>query len=303
MTLLNNALMNGSGWETGVRKTTLKKKVRQIMYKTRRPRVRRWELSEAEKMAIPEEQTIKPITKGEDCIPITINDIFARRNEAELIAKMMGKEVEFSDIFDKLINDITLRNGHRYRYSDDIRQGWAMTLDEFMALAAFYKSLFNNCTRDGMKLLLLQTRRAALQLKKQDPKRFKRREYKKDGASRGGYYHGVSKMHTLDCADKTRVTPLPDSVYDSFFGIVVCKRLGAIANNTLTLRVDIDSVYGDSVTPRIERSRIVLVVNQQIVTGSNWTKAIREKKEIKSPSVLTSLRKEEKLVAKKIGGK
>lgn len=265
-----------------------------------RTKRRRYELSEAERMAIPEEKLIKPITKGEDCIPITINDIFARRNEAELIAKMMGKEVEFSDIFEKLIKDLTLRNGQRYRYTNDIRQGWNLTLDEFMALAAFYKSLYNNCTRDGMKLLLLQSRKQALELKKSDPKRFRRREYKQDMGKR---HYNSCKTHVIDCEVKGRVTPLNDKVYDNFFGFIVQKRLGTIATTTLAVEVDLEAVYDNNITPRIDRARIILCINKQEVTGKNWMKAVPDKKEIETPSVLTELRREERLAAKRKGGK
>ena len=82
-------------------------------------------------MALPEEKTVKAMTKGEKCSPVTIHDIFAHRTEAQLTSKVMGKDAGFKSCFDKLKKDIKMKRASYYR-GKDIRNGWELTLDEFM---------------------------------------------------------------------------------------------------------------------------------------------------------------------------
>lgn len=250
---------------------------------------------EADMMAIPEEETIKPMTKGDDCTPVTMHDIFAHRKEALLTSKMMGKdkEQEFNSAFDDLLKDIKEPRDTYYR-GKDIRNGWALTFERFMDLTAYYKAFFHGCTRDSMRLLLLQTRKEIVTQETNDPNRFKKSKYK--------HYHKHSNsdepVQLFRCDEDSRLTPLDTNLYEHFFGLLSRKRLGAIANETLRVFLNPTNAYDNEfISPLVSSSGIKFMVNGNVVNLSTWL-GIAGKRSLQTPSKLVTLKENEVLIAK-----
>lgn len=241
-------------------------------------------------MALPEESTIKAMTKGDDCVPVTMHDIFAHRKEAQLTSKVMGKEVDFDMCFDKLLRDVNSVRDSYYR-AKDIRNGWELPLDEFMDLTAYYKSFFNGCTRDSMRLLLLQTRRNICNLETTDPNRFKKRKYKSEGRSING------QGQLFKCETVERVTPLSMNLYTNFFEYLAHKRVGIVANTTYSMYINKDRSYtSEFIAPFVAHNGIRFQYKDADIDVKNWFK-VATGKEIQTPSKLDELATSEKLLA------
>lgn len=250
---------------------------------------RRSKYNGADMMAIPEENTIKAMTKGDDCVPVTMHDIFAHRTEAHLTSKVMGKDVDFNQTFEKLLKDIrTIRNSY-YR-EKDIRNGWELPLDEFMDLTAYYKSFFNGCTRDSMRLLLLRTRRDICNLESNDPSRFKRRKFKAEG--RDAYI----QTQLFKCETAGRITPLKMQLYCNFFEYLAHKRVGVIANSTYNVYLNKSRAYNDDyIAPFVAHSGILFQYKGHNIDVRNWLKYATGR-DIQTSSKLEELVENEKRI-------
>ena len=241
-------------------------------------------------MALPEEKTVKAMTKGEKCSPVTIHDIFAHRTEAQLTSKVMGKDAGFKSCFDKLKKDIKMMRESYYR-GKDIRNGWELTLDEFMDLTAYYKAFFNGCTRDSMRLLLLQTRRDICNIDTADPNRYKKRKYKGTEGER----YSDEKQPMFLCEAKDRLTPLKSTLYSNFFEYIARKRLGVVATTTYYFYLNERRAYDDKfIAPFITAKAIKFQYQNKDIDLHNWMSVTKENgREINTPSKLIELAAQE----------
>ena len=230
----------------------------------------------AMEIAIPEEATVKPMTQGANGSKVTIGDIFKHRHEAALTAKMMrrtknDREFPFQQILDKLLIDQT-KPRSRYSRGTDIRQGWKITLEEFMDLTPFYKAFFHGCTRDSMRLLLLQSRRDMVQLQTTDPKAFHRKEVK-DNRNR----QGEGRNTNIAGPSPERLSPLDETNYSEFFSTLALRRLGCIANAAVSLYINTERAYhGHFFTPELKPNRIDILFHFS-GTGDERQKVVVDK--------------------------
>ena len=232
---------------------------------------------------------IKPITKGNDFYPVTINDIFAKRTEARLTAIMQGmKEKVFDETFDRLKKDITrprIKNTHYYGRNE----GWHTTLDEFQDFAPIFKSQFNNCTRDSMRLLLLQTRRDMKELWRNDKKRYLKLR-RKDNYN----YNRKAEEGKIRAANQERIFPLETESYESIFKFICNKRFGGVVLTSNSFNVSTGRNHG--IMPVIMPRKIVFVLNGAIVTRETWA-TNKPSDNIKSCSKLKKISRVEQLLS------
>lgn len=254
----------------------------------RRARGYTYRANEAELTATPEEETIKPMTKGEKAAPVTMHDIFAHRTEAHLTSKVMGKEVDFDSCFEKLLKDIKAPRDNYYR-GKDIRNGWDLTLEAFMDLTPYYKAHFNACTRDSMRLLLLQTRKAIIKLQTSDPNRYKKRKYR-DNHKRSS---SDDPIQLFRCAEAKRLTPLENTFYGNFFEVLSYKRVGIVANVTYNMFINERRAYDDKfLAPFVTHNGIKFIFQGVEVNLKNWMKGVPADN-IRTNSKLATLNKAE----------
>jgi hypothetical protein len=243
----------------------------------------------------------KEITKqapGKTEIPATIADIFKYKQEAILIAKMMGNETDFNMIFSRLYKDVTsLRGDGRYG-QNDIRSGWHCTIDNFLKLTPHYKGSLKNVTLESMKLLILETRKEIIDAKKTNPKRYNKRSYCTRNKEE---YQNRVRVYDLD-----RLTPLSDGIYKHYFAIVALRRFGCIARNTVSINTTAyyhvkNKKYDGSsaMQPIIFRGKIIFTLNNQIINRDNWAKVYKGDRgtNVCSPNKLKKIRRLENYLA------
>lgn len=220
---------------------------------------------------IPEEGKVKEMTKGEDFYPVTMHDIFARRPQAELIAKVMGADKDFQKLFQQLLKDVSTCTGNRD--SMDLWHGWEVSIDEFISLTPYYKSFFTGCTRDSMRMLLLKTRRDIIRLEQSDVKRFKKR---KSLSQRNNRYESRRKRTTqreMACAVDDRLTPMDSTFYESFFAVLVHKRLGVQAAQDFPIYLHTELSYTGTeryIVPRVATNRIEFYLKGELCAPRSY---------------------------------
>ena len=238
----------------------------------------------ATEIAIPEEATVKPMTQGPNGSKVTIGDIFKHRHEAALTAKMMrrtknDREFPFQQILDKLLKDQSKPREQYGRVGMDIRQGWTITLEEFMDLTPFYKAFFHGCTRDSMRLLLLQSRRDMVQLHTKDPKAFHRKTVRNDIN-----LYGKGRNESIAGASPERLSPLDKKTYSDFFSSLALRRLGCIVNAAVNFYINTERAYhGYFFIPEVKPNRIDILFSfsgtnderqKVVVTKANCKKVL-----------------------------
>jgi hypothetical protein len=195
---------------------------------------------------------------------ITINDFFKARDEAKLTGKLLGfNEDKINKIYECLRTDMMV--GAR-RYHRDIRHGWNLTLEKFSDLAPVFKSQFENCTRENMALLLLETREGILKLKYTDKNRHLRREYLYNYGRRGEHR---DVMSTVPPGSK-RLFPKSNSFYTDYLGVVALKRFGVVAIRTLRVMYSEDDNLKGYMAPRFRDGRIAFISNGKALSKFGW---------------------------------
>jgi hypothetical protein len=234
-----------------------------------RPRFNGRVIISEQDLVIPEEKTIVAMTKGEDNVPVRIGDFFAHKNEAYLTSKMLGAEKDFDKVFAKLLEDLkqTMNRRNHYTMRYDAWKHWALSIDEFVSLTPYFKPFFHGCTRDAMRLLLLQTRRDVLQLHEKDPRRHSRRKNTLTTKP-------VEKEIT--CKHSDRLTPLNEDVYKNFIDLLVLTRLGSDAHNSLNVFMLKRQAWAMNYLLPVISNKIELTIKGTPVFRNSWMTFLKE---------------------------
>lgn len=235
---------------------------------------------------IPDEDNIVAMTKGEDNVPVRIGDFFAHKNEAYLTSKMLSSDKDFDKVFANLVQDLKRTTG-QYR-GRDLRYDWTLTIDEFVSLTPYFKPFFHGCTRDSMRLLLLQTRRDVLKLCDTDPHRHSKRRH-----SLGT--EPVDKE--INCKNADRLTPLSEDVYSHFVDLLVLTRLGSNAHNSLSIFLRKDKAWQTNYLLPVISDKIELTFKGSPVFRNSWM-AFLDESHRRSSSKLQKLAEVEKRTKK-----
>jgi len=197
----------------------------------------------------------------------TMDDVFAKRQEITLAAKIMGKkDDEINGIFKCLITDLRRTNF-----------GWELPIDRFCDLAPAMKSQFRNATRESLRLMVLAMRDKVAAQKKDDDRKIHNKFLKRantDGRwrrSNRGYEDEKFFNSELETEIPDRLKPLYQDDYECFFQVLYLIRIGHLANRKIKIHHNINR----GAYPKINKNRIVFMYGDKELTHKNWESLIK----------------------------
>ena len=192
---------------------------------------------------------------------VTINDIFALKQEVKLTAKLIGVPEERIELIYKELKRDLLRSSFIGRGS------YSLTLKAFSELTPMFKPHFERCTIDNMGLLLNEFRKDVEERNKKEPGKFSRRRQKPES------------LHFDDLDPKGRLFPMGKSWYNTRFQFIFYQRFGNKAFRTATFRDKPDD-YGYLAT-RIHEGKLKFIGTTAgiEITSENYKKILKMGKE------------------------
>jgi len=179
---------------------------------------------------------------------LTINDIFKYKKQALLVATMQGdKSVEF---FEKVFKDLREDLGASYRYRPKETR-LRTRVHYFKKLTPYYKA-FGIKSQNQMAEILMTAQNNSIRLAETDKRRALKRHYTEDlrpvrnNSSNGFNKHGQA----VACTNKSRLTPLPKTLYRMILIRAIIKRIGILGLNQteyINLYHTFTNVYADAI--------------------------------------------------------